>query len=83
MSLFKPKLLNFRDASGKIVTDDLWEDDILILKGRIIIKYIGNVDTRTNDCFLFKTLYSPFATTKWIEMNRNQVENLKVIVIRH
>lgn len=62
----------------RISASDLVEDCIVILENGLILKYIGQVDIRTNQEYLFKVICSPFATTRWIEMNPEEIYNMKI-----
>lgn len=64
---------------NSIAVDDLLEDCALEMDNGLKLKYIGQVDTRSNQEYLFKTLYSPFATSKWIALTPERVAKLKVI----
>lgn len=65
--------------SNKISVSDLAEDCLIYLDNGLILKYIGNIDILKNGGHLFKTEYSPFATTKWIEMTDKKVYDMKII----
>ncbi len=61
-----------------ISTSYLKEGSILITDKGLVLEFIGQVDIRTNQEYLFKTRFSPFATAKWIELTPKKIGKLKI-----
>ena len=55
------------------------ENQVITFENGLKVKFIGQVDTENNQDLLFKTIYSPFATPKWIKMRIDQF-NKKTII---
>lgn len=61
--------------------DKLKENCMVLISNGMYLQYIGEVDVRANDKHLFKTLYSPFASSKWFERSSEELEQMQISFI--
>lgn len=65
---------------NSITYKDLKKGDILVYRNKLILEYIGDVDLIGGH--LFKTIWSPFATTVWIKQTNEQISEKEIILIK-
>lgn len=46
----------------------------VLLENGLQLEYIGRIDTHTNQDFIWRTIYSPFATTQWVNKRPDEME---------
>lgn len=63
----------------QISITDLVDDCELELENGLKLRFIGQIDIRNNQEYLFKTLFSPFATVKWSLLSPERIHTLKVV----
>ncbi len=67
---------------NSVAVSDLKEDCLITLENGLELKFIGQVDIHSNQDYLFKTMYSPFATTRWMQLTPEKIYELKVIKLK-